>query len=228
MMGVGLVVMLAGLAPGAMACQTCTTDLYCNQGGHGAMLCMGDGNVCGLAGRCTGFLSMADVASLQVTLLDASPGTVSAVPSRVVRNAGEITVGREAGRLAGGAMGDPVFSLTGVHEGGVAAFVAPAGDGFALRRENAGRGAWITVYALDNGRIGRVLGHERIDAEDAMVIRVPFDGRTRTLVLQAANLPTIEAARRDDRVRRELRESHSLTRALPARAPFELRLFEDR
>jgi hypothetical protein len=228
MLGMWVVVVAAGCAAGAQACANCSPDMWCVSAARGALLCLGDGNACLMAGRCIGSSRLPDQAMIQLTLLEDSPALAGGGPSRLLRGAGEIAVGRQAVRIAAGGAGDGgdvVFSLAGYHEGGTAVFRARAGDGFALRRERDGRGARIEVLALAGGWPGRPLARERVDADDALVVRVPFEGRTCILVVQAATLPAAEAASREAAARRELQESRA-GQPRADRPPFELRVLE--
>jgi hypothetical protein len=220
-----VVMAVAGWAVAARACLVCSPSMFCASGAQGAYFCVGDGSFCAMAGRCFGPRMIPFQAMIQLTLLEDSPALAGDGSSRTVRGAGAIAVGRQAARIAGGDGSAVVFSVVGYHEGGTAVILSPAGDGFALRREGEGRGARIEVLAVTGGQPGRVLARERLEADDALVVRVPFGGRTRVLVLQAATLPAAEAELRETAVRRALEESR--VGVLQAdHPPFELRLVE--
>jgi hypothetical protein len=151
--------------------------------------------------------------------------------SRVAPLAGEFAVGRGAARIAGRALGGDVseqavlYSATGFFEAGAAAFRSQQGDGFTLRREQDGNGTHLTVSALAGGRPGRVLASEHVDDGEALVVRVPFEGRPRLLVLTAALVPAAEADARQAAAQRELRAS-AAGRPQPLRPPFEVEVLD--
>ena len=175
-------------------------------------------------------LPLEDMGMVQITVVEDGPGA-SPTPARLVRDAGPVAVGRQALRLArgpgAGSGGDEaiVFSARGYAEGGTAVFRSSTGDGFTLTRESEGRGARLRVCALAGGMPGRLLANERVGEEDALVVRVPFEGRTRVLVLQAPTLPRDEALRREGEAGRAIREA-GFGRAEPTRPPFELRVLD--
>jgi hypothetical protein len=148
-----------------------------------------------------------------------------------VRDAGPVAVGRHALRIArgpGAGSGSDeaiVFSGRGYAEGGTAVFRSPTGDGFTLTRESDGRGARLRVCALAGGMPGRLLANERVGEDDALVVRIPFEGRTRVLVLQAPTLPRDEALRREGEAARAVREA-GFGRSEPFRPPFELQVLD--
>jgi hypothetical protein len=194
---------------------------------------MGDGLVCMIGGRCSGiglFEPPGTISSLQVSLLEDSPGMAAAGPSRRVTVPDGVAVGRQAALLASraarGAI-EPriVFSLAGAMEGGTAVFRSPAGDGFALARQSDGPGAHLVVSALESGRPGRTLADERVSGEEALIVRVPFEGRTRVLVVQAATLSEAEARERDPAIRRAL-QAGQIGRPQQLRPPFELSVLD--
>ena len=101
------------------------------------------------------------------------------------------------------------------------------GDGFTLKREREGRGASATVCALAGNGPGRELARERpVGEDDALVVRVPFEGRPRVLVLQASTLPRIRRpAKRRRGGDRAIRDAF-FARPQPTRPPFELRVID--
>ena len=209
----------------AQACGTCNADLSCASGGRGGQGCLGDGISCFMLGRCFAPGVVADQALGQVTLLADSPALAFGSGMRRAWTPDGVAVGRQAARLAGAPAAEILYSASGIHEGGTAAFRSPLGDGFTLGRESDGRGAWLTVCALAGERAGRVLARERLDENEALVVRVPFGGRTRVLVVGAATLPVAEAQVRMNAARRELRASVPADPA-PQKPPFELKLIE--
>jgi len=216
----------------ALACQQCAADLSCAMSSGGGVMCLADGGACFLAGRCGSVHFVPQgTTSIQLTLLEDSPALGGGGPWRVVREAGEIAVGREAVRIAGGPAwpsgpGDGVlYSGCGTMEGGIAVFRSPRGDGFTLERDNFGRGAILTVHELAGERPGRLIAHERVGERDVLVARVPFGGRTCVLVLQAAALPASEGQARNEAALRELRAA-AAGRVSSDRPPFELKVLD--
>lgn len=220
--------------PAAASCVTCSSEMYCADSPRGAWFCLGDGNACVMAGRCMGsggggFLD-GGMSMIQVSLLEDSPGLMTLGVSRRERAVGPVAAGRQATRIARAATGGGVepailYSGLGYGEGVTVAFRSKQGDGFTLRRDADGRGARLTVRSLLGGRPGRVLANERVDENDALLVRVTLDGRTRLLVLQAATLPKPEAMDREELVKRELRDA-AFGRPADARPPFELRALD--
>ncbi len=220
--GLWVAVALLGWASGAEACAVCSEYNFCQTTASGASACLGNGLWCMQSGRCRSFLKYGD-AMIQLALLEDSPVLAAGGPSHVVRHAGAMAVGRSARRIAAGgreAGAGVRFSLLGYQETGTTMFKTPSGDGFALRREREGRGARVEVLAIAAGLPGRTLARERLDADDALVVRVPFEGRTCVLVLQAATLPPAEAAARAAAARREVEESAAES-LVSERPPFE-------
>ncbi|HVP14081.1 MAG TPA: hypothetical protein VMS88_00975 [Terriglobales bacterium] len=198
--------------------------MRCLSSSTGALFCLGSGAYCVMAGPCPGLGRKVPDSMVQLTILEDSPVLARGGSARVLRSAGPVAVGSSARRIAGAGMESNariLFTAWGYHGGGVPAFKTRTGDGFAIRREGDGRGARIEVLALEAGRLGRTLARERLDADDALVVRVPFEGRTRVLVLQAATLPTPEAEARATAAQREIRESMPAPLA-GERPPFEL------
>ncbi len=223
--GWSMVLVALAWAGVAQACGTCNADLSCASGGRGGQICLGDGVSCFMLGRCFGPGLVADQALVQMTLLADSPALAFGSGMRRARTLDGVAVGRQAARLAGAPGAEILYSGSGIHEGGTAAFRSPLGDGFTLGRENDGRGAWLTVCALAGERAGRVLARERLDEDEALVVRVPFGGRMRVLVVSAATVPAAEAQVRMSAARRELRAVAPAGPA-PQQPPFELKLIE--
>jgi len=207
--------------------------MWCATSTAGAVLCLGNGDGCVMAGRCRpgppgGYES--DFAMIQLTLLEDAAGPAPGGRARVLRGAGPLAVGRHAQRLArestGGAGGEPriAFSGVGAGEGATAAFRSRRGDGFTLRRDADGRGAVVTVRALHAGRPGATLARERLDEHDALAVRVTLDGRPRLLLVQAPTLPAAEGEALEREARAALRGANGPGRAEP---PFELEAIRD-
>ena len=173
---------------------------------------------------------VSDESVIGLTLLeDVSPATGGI--ARVMPLAGAAPVGRGVSGLASRALGtgagEPavVYSAAGYFEEGTAAFKSQQGDGFTLRRDNEGRGARLTVCALSGGRPGRILARERLGEDDALVVRVPFGGRTRVLVVTAATISKEESARRQGAALHELSTGPGVAQK-PVEPPFELQIFD--
>jgi hypothetical protein len=234
MIGMGLVWVAALGAGTAQACMMCGTSLECSWSPAGGRWCISGNAVCVMGGACAGSPRpqsiLEDAGAIQMTILEDAPGA-SPVPARLVANAGAVAVGRHALRIARGSRagfsddGAIVFSGRGYAEGGTAVFRSPTGDGFTLARESDGRGARLRVCALAGSQPGRLLASERLGEDDALVVRVPFSGRTCVLVLQAPTLPRDEAVRRDGEASRAIREA-SFGRPEPTRPPFELSVLD--
>jgi hypothetical protein len=219
----------------AQACLQCTVDMWCMESPKGGALCLGAGDWCAMAGKCSGGRggSMDGYAMVQLSLLEES--AAFAVPletARVQRGIGPLAVGRHALRAARGARGlrasdaDVLFSGVGVLDGTSAVIRSAQGDGFVLRRERDGRGARVTVRELQGDRPGRALAEERLGEQDALVVRVTLDGRPRVLVVQAATLPLAEGREREGRCQRAIEELG--VRRMPGEAPpFELRALDE-
>ena len=218
-LGLALGVMVAG---NAIACMNCTQYNTCAGSHMGASMCLAGDWSCFQAGRCVGPIAVEDYALIGVTLLEDAAGS-SRMPSRVVPTIGESAVGRSAVRIADAAGGTILYSGTGYFAGGTAVFRAPSGDGFTLRLDREGDGARVSVHALAAGRPGRVLAHERLDGSGALVVRVPFGGRTRVLVFTAAAGTEDQKRDRDAAARRELKE---LPAPADMRPPFELQVLD--
>ena len=196
-------------------------------------MCLADGGACLLAGRCAGHMGFQPDSRplIHLTILADSPALARVGPSRVVREAGEAALGREAVRVAGGSWsvapdGGVLYSGFGsmeTGEGAVAAFRSPRGDGFTLERASDGRGARLTVRELAAGRPGRLLASERVGERDALVARVTLNGRPCVLVVQAPTLPGAEAGARAEAALRELRDSDPGRVETPI-PPFEIRI----
>lgn len=225
---VAVVVCGAWSAP-VRACQVCTSEMWCTDAQRGGGLCLGTGDWCAMAGKCTGGAGgrLNEYAMVQLTLLEDVPGAAAPL-ARVQRGVGALSVGRHAqGALRGSGVSRvpdaPVlFSGVGVFEGGPAAIRSARGDGFVLSRSREGRGTRIRVRELQGDRPGRTLAEERLDDRDALVVRVTLDGRPRVLVLQAATLAPAEARSREEECRRVIGETPSAR--LPGEPPpFELR-----
>ncbi len=227
-MGWGLALVLQAGAAGA--CALCSSDLQCMLAQGGAQWCISGHGSCALAGVCTMRFRNIDPieagASVQLTLLEDVPGAGFA-PARVVHGAGPLSVGRRALRIARGPGADMgadaaiVWSGHGLVTGGTGLFRSPAGDGFAISRESDGRGARVRVQALMGSMPGRVLADERLDETDALVVRVPFENRTRVLVVQGQTLGAEEWKRRSAEAEREQRLPMTAT-APGTKPPFEL------
>ena len=234
MIGMGLVWVAALGAGAAQACMMCGTDLVCSWSPVGGRWCVSGNAVCVMGGACgaggPSKLPLDELGVIQMTILEDAPGT-SPVPARLVANAGPVAVGRHAIRIARGPRaafaddGAIVFSGRGYTEGGTAAFQSSTGDGFTLTRESDGRGARLRVCALAGGMPGRLLANERVGEDDALVVRIPFEGRTRVLVLAAPTLPRDEAMRREGEAASAIREA-GFARPEPTRPPFELRVLD--
>ena len=225
----GLVLVSAG-ADATRACTSCTPWSYCQQSRMGALLCLGNGYGCTQGGKCNGPGMVEDSAIIGLTLLDDAP-VESGPLSRVAQQAGPAVVGRAAARIAGQVLGAGVsetgvlYAGVGFFDEGTAAFRSAQGDGFTLQREHDGRGAHLTVRALAGGQPGRVLASERLGEDDALVVRVPFEGRRRVLVVTAALVSAAEAESRQAAAQRELAAS-AASGKLPQKPPFELELLE--
>lgn len=229
---IAIAVSWAWSAP-ARACQVCTGEMWCTEAQRGGGLCLGTGDWCAMAGKCSGGAGgrLNEYASVQLTLLEDSSAPAEPL-ARVQRGVGPLAVGRHAQRAARGAGASrgadaPVlFSGVGVFEGGPAAIRSARGDGFVLSRTREGRGARIRVRELQGDRPGRTLAEERLDDRDALVVRVTLDGRPRVLVLQAATLPLFEARAREQECRRVIGELPS-ARSPWEPPPFELRAIDE-
>jgi hypothetical protein len=234
MIGMGLVWATALGAGAAQACMTCGPGLSCEWSTAGGRWCISSNQMCMISGLCSSSssprLPSQALGMIEVTILEDAPGA-NVVPARVVPGAGQVSVGRHALRIARGPDsgfaddGAILFTGRGFAEGGTAVFRSPTGDGFTLVRETEGRGARLRVCALAGGSPGRVLASERVGEEDALVVRVPFGGRTRVLVLQAPTLPDGEAQRRETAAAEAIREA-GFGRPVPARPPFELSVLD--
>lgn len=227
---VGSALLLAAIPEVAAACQACGGELVCVWSPSGANFCLGNGDACLMAGRCNPgpFLFPSEVApTVQLTILESAPGFAPGRGSRLERGVGAV-VGREAGRVAGAiARSDAVvFSGIGRGDGVTVAFASPIGDGFTLRRESQGRGGRVQVRALLAGRPGATLADERLEEDDALVVRITLGGLPRVLVLQAPTLGRAEAEARQSRLARTLARE-SIGRPGDPRPPFEVRTIDD-
>jgi hypothetical protein len=222
-------------APAGAGCLVCGTGMWCVSNSVGALVCLGNGDACVMAGRCRegghgGYQS--DYAMIQLTLLEAAPGLAPAGRGRVLRGAGPLSVGRRAQHLArevaGGAAAEPeiAFSAVGAGEGATTAFRSRRGDGFTLRRDADGRGAVVTVRALVAGRPGATLARERLGEDDALAVRVTLEGRARLLLVQAPTLPAAEGEARELEARAALRGANGARPGQPL-PPFELEAIRD-
>jgi hypothetical protein len=233
MIGMGFLWVAALGAGAADACMICGPGMNCAWSPAGGRWCLSGSAVCMMGGACAAYsmpqLPPEELGVVQVTIVE-DASTAGGAPARVVRGAGRVLVGRAAAMVARGGRGFAaddavVFSARGYTEGGTAVFRSPGGDGFTLAREPDGRGAHLRVCALAGSLPGRVLADERVGEEDALIVRVPFEGRTRLLVLESATLPRTEAQRRDDDAGRALRE-WGASRPEPSRPPFELKVLD--
>ncbi|MFN8588455.1 MAG: hypothetical protein U0704_11730 [Candidatus Eisenbacteria bacterium] len=221
-----LVALFAPARPAAAECMVCTSDMWCAASQRGGAICLGTGEWCAMAGKCSSGRGFFDGFGLvQVSLFDDVAGA-PAEPARVTRGFGPSAVGEQARRFGGG--GALRFGAVGTIEGASAAFRAKTGDGFVLSREGEGRGAHVVVRTLEGEHAGRVLADERLGEHDVLRVRVPFDGRTCVLVVQAATLGKAEGGEREARCRRDIERSASaLVRGATGEVPFELRALDE-
>ncbi len=225
-----LLLLLGSVATGtAQACRHCTPYMTCTGGIMGAVLCYSDLFTCFQAGRCRGIIEVPDGANFALSILEDVPGAGPA-ESRTIALGGETGVGASAARLAARALGGTsspavVDAGLGAFEGGTALFRTPAGDGFALRLDRAGDRANVALSDLTGGRPGRPIALAELGADEALVARVTFEGRTRVVVFTAALRPATEAAARDEMRRAALREGATPTRA-GTRPPFEVSVLD--
>ena len=231
--GMGIVVAAALGAGSARACMMCSTSLTCVWSPAGARWCIGGNAVCVLGGTCSlgaaPSLPADEVPMLQMSLLESPAGALPAA-SRVVASAGPVSTGRNALRIAGAdrdAGGDEriLFSGRGMAGGGTGVFRTRMGDGFTLTFEHDVRGTQATVCALAGNGPGRELARETLGEDDALVVRVPFEGRPRVLVLQVSASSGFQSRQRGDEADQAIREA-SLGRTQPTRPPFELRVID--
>ncbi len=224
---------VAALAPAARAdgCKACGQDMFCASVVRGASLCIGSGDACLMGGRCghpgPGPVWGDAFAMIQLSVLEAPGGPAFEGGARVLRGAGPLAVGREAGRLAreasGGAGADPeiVFSGVGEGEGVTVAFRSRLGDGFTLRRDADGRGARVTIRAVNAGRPGRLLARERLEERDVLAVRVRLDGRPRVVLVAAPTLERSEGQGLEREARLALRGANG-ARLGASEVPFEM------
>ncbi len=234
MIGMAVVWAVALGAAAAQACMICGTSLDCAMSPAGGRWCISGNAVCVVGGACMTStlhpIPLEELGLVQMTILEDAAGA-GAAPAKRVPGAGEVAVGREAIRIARGPRapfaGDEaiVFSGRGYSEGGTALFRSGTGDGFTLSIEADGRGARVRVGALAGAMPGRVLADERVGENDALVVRIPFEGRTRVLVLAAATLPRAEALQREKAAASAIRES-GFASPDPVKPPFELRVLD--
>ncbi len=228
--GLLLVLGLVAAAGDAHACAYCSPYSYCiSHPMTGALLCYADGLTCIQSGRCRGGMMMEDGVSFALTILEnVTLGGTS--PFRTIALGAEPGVGTSAARLAMRALGgasEPaiVEAGLGLFMGGTALFRTPAGDGFALRIEPGGEQASVAVSGLAGGNPARPLALAELGKDEALVVHVPFEGRTRVLVLTVAGGPEAERAARDAKRREVLRAGPTPRRADP-RPPFEVSVLD--
>ncbi len=218
------------LARAQSGCQACGADMWCMASDRGAIVCIGTGDACLMGGRC-GPRGPAPwylpYGMIQLSVLESPDGLGPGLRARVLRDVGAISVGREAPRLALEALGRPgpepgiVFSGVGSGDGATAVFRSRLGDGFAFRRDAEGRGARVTIRAVNGGRPGMLLARERLGERDVLAVRVTLEGRPRIVLVQAPTLEPAEAATLERTAREQLRGANG-ARPGVAEVPFEM------
>ena len=148
-----------------------------------------------------------------ITLLDTDLATAGPPTSRVTRGVGRRLFGRPAARAVRSALAAPALeaqvatAFAALGEAGSAEFRSRTGDGFTLARRSDGRGARFVARALAAGEPGPVLADERLDDNDALVVIVPFEGRSRAVVIQPYWIGRLATRLQTDDLRREVRDA---------------------
>jgi hypothetical protein len=198
---------LASLAPcrAIASCLACDAALNCVATGQGAKFCLQGVLTCTMAIPCWSGPSRAPDSGEEFTTWSLFELAGTTAPG-IDPEAGPLAVGEEQrGRqVATGALVDATLA----HGRDLAVVLSDAaGDGFAVRRTNAGSRVRLEVLAVTADTPGRVLADAMLGERDRLRVVVRAGGRDRLLVLQAAGVEGLDHPATLARLRASLRDA---------------------
>ena len=209
---VGLVTVAGtlGVSGLASACTVCDQFFQCVSLSPGAKLCISNLYSCAMMLPCAGggVGRLPDAPEEGFTAWSIFDADGSPAPA-FEPEAGPIQFGESARTIAGsharaGALVDVALAFGSDY---AVSLVNDAGDGFALRRTEAGPRVGIEVREVLNGAPGRVLASELMGPRDLLAVPIQVAGRARVLLLQAERVNGPGAPQEIARLRRGLAEA---------------------
>lgn len=218
-------------APAAARCQQCSSDFLCLSASEGALLCVGFGQSCTMAGACFsrpsrdggGFDDPMMEAVTSITVLDEPPAAVGPTGVRVERLPGGDLAAEGAARAWAartGAAARPTLLAGLMHGQGLPIAVRTRdGDGFVLERRDTRQGIRIVVRSLFAGNPGHVIVSRYVEEGDLVALRTNIGGRGRVVLLQPLRLSATADAGRIAAMQAAVGEA---ARSRPARGALEV------